>query len=253
MQHNTNSACRDALLLIAALLLMPSAVGQEIKRDDSPDLLKFVVQSTERAQSDIHLPRRVIREYRLGSPANPMADSDLVAEVDFTPPGRYTIQRHSASSRAEQVVKRLLEHEIEIAASSQKSQSTAFTTDNYDFSYLGKTVLNGRPCYLLQLSPKRKQPELIFGRAWIDQQSFLIRRIEGELAKSPSWWVKRVHVDLGFSNSRDTWLQMSMEAVAEVRCLGAQKLTSQVLDYDTAPLAAKNTEGLRMSIAPAGP
>lgn len=251
MRHNPNPACRDALRLIAVLMLMPSAVGQEIKKDDSPDPLKFVVQLMEKAQSDIQLPRRVIREYRLGSPANPRPDSDLVAEVDFTPPGRYVIQRHSASSRLEQVVRRVLEHEIEIAASSQKSQSTALTTENYDFSYLGKAVLHGYPCYLLHLSPKRKQPELIFGRAWIDQQSFLIRRIEGELAKSPSWWVKKVHLDLGFSNSRDTWLQISMEAVAEVRCIGAQKLTSQVLDYDTAPLAAKNIDGLKMSAAPA--
>jgi hypothetical protein len=119
-----------------------------------------------------------------------------------------------------------------------RSKSTAITTENYDFSFLRKEVLKGHLCYVLQLTPKRKQPELISGQAWIDQHSFLIRRIEGDLAKSPSWWVEQVRVELGFTSFQNTWLQISMEAVAEVRCIGKQELTSRVLDYDTAPLSA---------------
>jgi hypothetical protein len=233
------------------VLLVASAAAQETASVKSVDPLAFVVQSMEKAQSEIQLPRRITREYRLGpsTSTNVSATSDVVAEVDFTPPAKYTIQTRSGSGRAEQVVRHVLEHEIQIAGSTQKSQSTVVTTDNYDFSYLGTTLLNGRPCYLLQMTPKRKQPELISGRAWIDQQSFLILRMEGDLAKSPSWWVKSVHVDLSFSGSRDAWVQTNMEAVAQVRCFGPQKLTSRVLDYQTAPLAAKNVDAFRTSSA----
>jgi hypothetical protein len=249
--NQRNSAGSQLLLLFTVLVPLGSSFGQTTKYDNPSVQLMVVVQSMEEAQSDIQLPRHVTREYRLGSPARLNRDSGLVAHVDFTPPGRYAIERRSGSNRAEQVVRQLLQHEIETAMSMQRSKETAITTGNYDFSFLRKEVLNGHPCYLLQISPKRKQSELISGRAWIDQHSFLIRRIEGDLAKSPSWWVKQVHVDLEFTSSQNTWLQISMEAVADVRCLGEQQLTSRVLDYDAAPLSA-DTGGFSRSTAATG-
>lgn len=233
------------MLLFALLLASTIVAGQKSNSNNAPDRLTFILQSMERAQADVQLPRRVTREYHFGSPEK--TDSEVVAEIDFTPPGKYSIRSHAGSSRAEQVVKRILEHEIEIALSAEKSQSTAVTRDNYDFRYLGTAVLVGHRCYLLQMNPKRDQPELISGRAWIDQQSFLIRRMEGQLAKSPSWWIKKANVDLAFLSTADTWLQISMTAVVDVRVLGAQKLTSRMLDYETAPLAAKNVGGPRTS------
>jgi Outer membrane lipoprotein-sorting protein len=250
--NQRNSAGSQLFLLFAVLVPLASSFGQNTNHlDNSSVQLKVVVQSMEEAQSDIQLPRHLTREYWLGSPARLAVDSGVVAHLDFTPPGRYAIERRSGSNRAEQVVRQLLEHEIETAMSIQRSKSTAITTENYDFSFLRKEVLNGHPCYVLQIIPKRQQSELISGRAWIDQHSFLIRRIEGDLARSPSWWVKQVHVDLEFASSQNTWLQISMEAVAEVRCLGEQKLTSRVLDYDTAPLSA-NTAGFGRSAAASG-
>jgi hypothetical protein len=246
-----NSAGSQLLLLVVVLVPLASSFGQNPNSRDPSVQLMVVVQSMEEAQADIQLPRHVTREYWLGSPARPDAGSAIVAHVDFSPPGRYTIDRRSGSNRAEQVVKQLLEHEIETAMSIPRSKSTAITTENYDFSFLRKEVLKGHLCYVLQLTPKRKQPELISGQAWIDQHSFLIRRIEGDLAKSPSWWVKQVHVDLGFTSSQNTWLQITMEAVAEVRCIGKQELTSRVLDYDTAPLSA-DTAGFSRSTAASG-
>ena len=250
--NQRSSAGSQLFLLFAVLVPLASSFGQNTNHlDNSSVQLKVVVQSMEEAQFDVQLPRHITREYWLGSPARPAADPGVVAHLDFTPPGRYSIERRSGSNRAEQVARQLLEHEIETAMSIERSKSTAITTENYDFSFLRKEVLNGHPCYVLQIIPKRKQSELIAGRAWIDQHSFLIRRIEGDLARSPSWWVKQVHVDLEFASSQSTWLQISMEAVAEVRCLGEQKLTSRVLDYDTAPLSA-NTGGFSRSAAASG-
>ena len=112
------------------------------------------------------------------------------------------------------------------------------TRKNYAFSYLGNAVLEGHSYYLLSLDPKRKQPELISGQAWVDKQSFLIRRIEGQIAKSPSWWVKKIHIELDFATTQRMWVLSSMEAVADVRCVGPQELTSHVLDYGTASVVA---------------
>jgi hypothetical protein len=58
-----------------------------------------------------------------------------------------------------------------------------------------------------------------------------VRRIEGEISKTPSWWLKKVRVKLSFGDYQGTWLQSSMEAVADVRIVGLHTLTSQILDY----------------------
>lgn len=241
-QHSANLTSRIGLLPLLLLLSISLAGAQEGNQSTHPDPLPVIVQSMERAQSEIQLPIRVTREYHLGSTAKLAADSEVVAEVDFTLPGRYVIQKRDGSGRAEQVVRNILQHEIEIASSVQKSQSRAFSTQNYDFAYLGQTMRNGHRCYLLQINPKRAQPELVSGRAWIDQESFLIRRVEGNLAKSPSWWIKSVHVEINFSTFLDSWVQTTMDAVADVRCFGIRELTSQILSYDTARLAAQNLD-----------
>jgi hypothetical protein len=65
-----------------------------------------------------------------------------------------------------------------------------------------------------------------------------IRRVEGNIAKSPSWLVKSVHVRFDFLHVGQMWVQSSLEAVADIRWLGAQELTSHVLDYEAASVVA---------------
>jgi hypothetical protein len=227
---------------VLTTVLLPVSLAWGQQPVNGKDALPFVLQSMERAQAQLQLPRNVVREYHLGSPASISSDSEVVVELDLNPPGRYTIQRRFGSMRAEYVVKNVLQHEMELVHSSQRAQAAAITAQNYDFQYLGTAVLNGRSCYLLQISPKREQPELIRGHVWVDQHSFLIRRLEGDLAKSPSWWVKNVHLDITFSDFRGTWIQTEMQAVADVRCFGTQKLTSQVLDYNRTMVAQKTVK-----------
>jgi hypothetical protein len=123
-------------------------------------------------------------------------------------------------------------------ASKGNQARTALTSDNYDFMFLGETVLDGRPCYVLGLKPKRIEKDLISGTASVDKRSFFILHIEGETAKAPSWWLKSVRVKLSFGDLSGTWLQTSMEAVADVRFLGSHTLTSHVLDYRGTDISA---------------
>ncbi len=226
-----------ATLLVCAFCRLAFA-GTETKVDPAP--LNFIVSSMEQAQSDVQLPRQITREYHVGTPASISSDSEVVAEMDFAPPGRYVIQKRYGSYRTEFVVKNLLQHELQISSSNEKLRAAAITHQNYDFRYVGKDILEGHSCYLLQLLPKREQPELIRGRVWVDQQTFLMRRIDGDLAKSPSWWVKAAHVDIRFAEFRGMWLQTSWIALADIRCFGAQKLSSQVLDYAAEPVTVRN-------------
>jgi len=200
----------------------------------APMPLDAIVQALERAQAAIrpHASYQVIREYRLFGAKDSKSDSEVVAEINFRPPAfrDYTIQRSSGSSRGPQLVRRILDHEVQ-ATSKDNKASSAISSDNYNFSYIGEATLDGQFCYVLALKPKRSDNELISGQVWIDQHSFLIRQIQGEVEKTPSWWLKAVRIKLVFADLDGIWVQKSMEATADVRMVGSHTLTSRLLDY----------------------
>ena len=193
--------------------------------------LNLIVDALEKTQAT-EFSYQAIREYRLFGANTSKADSDVVAEVNFRLPANtgYRIQKASGSRRGLQIVQSVLDHEVE-ATSSGNQARIALTRRNYDFTYIGEAVLDGQPCYRLELRPKRKEKELISGEAWIDKRSFFVRQVEGEVAKIPSWWLKSVRVRLVFAEIEGTWLQTSMEAVADVRIVGPHTLSSRILDF----------------------
>jgi hypothetical protein len=211
-------------------------VAQETARSRTMPL-GAIIQAMETAQMGVrpHVSYEVIREYRLAGANDSRSDSVVIAELDFRPPAseNYRIQKSSGNSRGQQVVRRVLENEVE-AASDSHQKRTAISRDNYDFAYIGQLVLDGQPCYLVRLKPKRQEKDLISGTVWVDTHSFLIRQIDGDLARTPSWWVKKVRVKLTFADLDGTWLESGVEAVADVRVVGSYTLTSHILDYRSA-------------------
>jgi outer membrane lipoprotein-sorting protein len=223
-------------------LLCCFAIAQQSASMAAPSL-NSIVQGMEKSQSDIRrqTPYQVIREYTLSGVKSISANADVVAQVDFKPPtGKdYSIQKWSGSARGKQIVQRVLDHETE--ASKDNQARTALTRDNYDFILTGDTVLDGRPCYVLGLKPKRKEKDLVSGSAWVDKSSFLVLHVEGETARAPSWWLKSVRIKVSFGDVSGVWLQTTMEAVADVRLLGLHTLRSRILDYRGSDISASIT------------
>jgi hypothetical protein len=83
--------------------------------------LSLIVRQVEKTQSDMRseVPYQIIREYRLLGAKSSGADAEVVAQIDFNPPTSkdYNIQRWSGSARGKQVVQRILDREVETAAS----------------------------------------------------------------------------------------------------------------------------------------
>lgn len=225
--------CLTIAVSLAAFCCFGAA---EQPADNGTIPLNSIVEELEKAQAAVHpqVSYQVVREYRLFGGRDSEADSEVVAEVNFRPPSRedYRIQRSTGSNRGQQVVERVLKHETDRVSGSNQTR-IALTRENYDFSYVGEAIFDDVRCYVLELKPRRREPDLISGHVWIDEHSFLARHIEGELAKSPSWWLRKVRVKLTFANLAGSWLQSRMEAVADVRIVGTHTLTSRVLDYRT--------------------
>jgi outer membrane lipoprotein-sorting protein len=213
------------------------AAAQQIPRPSVPSPAS-IIETMIKAQSRVHPsnPYEMIREYHLSRTKRSNGDSrdsDVVVAVEFRPPRSkdYWIQKSTGDSRGVKVVRRILDHEMEDTAKGTQFGTASLSPENYDFSYVGEEAIDGQPCYRLALKPRRKETYLVAGDAWLDKRSFLVRRIEGELAKSPSWWLKNVKVTLSFAELEGAWLQTGMQALADVRVLGPYTLSSTMLDF----------------------
>lgn len=206
--------------------------------------IEEIIRQVNQTQVNRRIPStyQVIRQYRLTGASHNSVEARVVAGLDFAPGNNtYTIQEREGSRRGTEVVRRVLEHELQTSPQSKEKTNESLTANNYDFRYSGESSVDGHPCYVLGLNPKRKQKDLISGKVWVDEQSFAVRRIEGDLAKSPSMWIRKVHVTLSFGDVNGSWLQTRLNAVADVRFIGAQTLTSQLVDFRIPEVVAQKT------------
>ncbi len=182
-------------------------------------------------------PYTVIRKYRLyGSSDREAPKSEVTAAVSFAPPDEKTfaIEDVKGSERGKMVVEHVLRHEVDAANAPRSKVPGGIDRQHYDFSLAGAALLDGRPCWVLRAKPKFEDPRLINGTVWVDKQTYLVRRVEGELAKSPSWWIKSVHAAVTFADVDGMWLQTGTRAVADVRIVGLHIFTGEAVEVRTA-------------------
>jgi hypothetical protein len=168
----------------------------------------------------------------------PMAE--VKAELVYDPKGNngYQILETKGSDRGSKVVSKLLDTEANgWSKCSRPHPPTAISRDNYNFTFLGTEFLDGHETYVLGLHPLRKDSGLIDGRAWVDAGTYLIRKMVGQEAKSPSWWVRDVDLTLTFGSIGGMWLQTTSQAIANIRIVGKYTMVGRALEVKTAEVA----------------
>ena len=182
-------------------------------------------------------PYIVTRNYKLFGKDGSKAKSEVIADVAFVPPDskEYTIQETNGSGLGKIIVHHMLENEAEVT---KHYVSTDLSADNYDFCFIREADVSGQHCYVLELLPRRKEKHLLHGDIWVDANTYLLRRFEGETAKTPSWWVRDVSVTFVYGDVGGMWLQTASEAVANVRILGRSTMVSRDVKYKITEIVA---------------
>ncbi len=225
---------------LAAAQVSGSGAAQR-EQQQTPEL-STIVQRMEQAANENRERYRayvMIRDYQLYGGTEQKPSSEVTAEISFVPPTskEFKITESTGSARGETVVRRILENERKDAETGKAPG--AVTRANYDFTLLGRTVLDGHMCYVLGLAPKRKDKTLLEGRAWVDTDTYHVRRVQGMMSKLPSWWLKSVEVTLDFSNVGGMWLQTHTKATADVRIFGPHTLMARALTVRTGSTVAE--------------
>jgi hypothetical protein len=212
-------------LVLVATLASSSQVASSTAETKSPDL-NLILQRLEDIQQQDPArsrPYHVTREYKVFRGSDKRSTSEVTAQIDFVPPNMktYKIIQARGNSLGEKMVRELLDRETE---STKKEHSSEINRANYDFVFLRRQDFGVVPEYVLGIFPKRKDKYLLRGQIWVDASTFRIRRIEGIPAKSPSFWLKNIHITLQFAQLGGMWVPVTFDAIATVRFAGPYTL-----------------------------
>jgi hypothetical protein len=116
------------------------------------------------------------------------------------------------------VLKAVLEREKELHASGEPSRSD-LTSANYEFA----EETPGPGCRYVPIKPKRKDVLLVNGRMVLSEGGELLR-VEGVLAKNPSFWTSLVNVVRHYARVDGVRVPVATESIAKVKFAGRSTL-----------------------------
>jgi hypothetical protein len=179
---------------------------------------------------------------------------DVRAELDPERGFRFTIEAAGGSRLLrEKSLLSLLRAEAETHASGASARS-ALTADNY---LLEPGARDADGLVRLRARPLRREATLVDGAFVVMPESADLVRVEGALARSPSFWIKRVEVSRHYARVRGHRVVVRLESLAQVRLVGPSRLVV-TFDYEmidgqpiepSTVIAAAVTSGLPAPVA----
>lgn len=115
---------------------------------------------------------------------------------------------------------RVLRAALQAEADSQSDEvraQAALTEANYEFFAMNGLTPETRR---LALHPRRKHMMLVSGHATLNAHSGELLSVEGELAKRPSFWTRRVHVIRSYNRVAGVHVPVEMRSTADVLVVG---------------------------------
>lgn len=175
------------------------------------------------------------RSYTLtyrGFPSDREAEMEVVAHYEAPESKRFDVVSGNGSKLMQsKVFAKLLEVERE-AADAEDQRQTALSSDNYLFTLLGSRPSLYGGCYRLEVEPRKDNKYLYRGEICVNAADFAVESIDAELAKSPSFWIKKTHIEHHYQKIGQFWLPASNQTVTSVRLGGTATLNILYTGYE---------------------
>jgi hypothetical protein len=144
------------------------------------------------------------------------------------------------------IIVRLLQSEADHVTKDDPAL-TAISPANYKFKSKGSALFDdGRLVYIFEVKPHKKRPGLFKGRIFVDAYTGAIRRAEGSIVKSPSFFIKKVDFVQEYSEVSGFVFPVHLHTISKTRIIGRAIVDIFHRDYKPEATQAKAT------IAPAG-
>ena len=164
--------------------------------------------------------------------------------------GEFEVERHYSAPRTLQftpvhytgdgfvksnVIARLLQSEAD-HVQKDDSSLTAINDRNYKFSYKGTGHLNNHLVHVFHLKPRVKRPGLFKGKIFIDAYTGSLVRAEGQVVKSPSFFVRKLEFAQDYVDIGSFTFPAHMHSEATARVIG--RTIVDISHHDYQPVAA---------------
>jgi hypothetical protein len=153
----------------------------------------------------------------------------VVAALQFTAPDVKTfavLNSRGSDLLRDRVISKMMQTEVQIEQRSNRAR-VAFSPDNYEFV----DVLEDGDDFVIDVVPRRQDELLITGRIWITKQGLHLKRVEGEPAKNPSFWTRRIHFVSEYAPVDGIWLHVRTLARVKMRWFGEYQILSECGPY----------------------
>jgi len=152
---------------------------------------------------------------------------------------RYAITAEGGSGYIRsRVLKAVLDGERDVIAQGETA-SSCLTPSNYTFQANGIDT-DGLANVLL--TPRRRERVLVSGMMALNPADGGLVRLQGRLAKSPSFWVREVDIVRTYQRIDGTVVPVTLESKAQLRFLGeaALRMTYVYSEINGRPLASRH-------------
>jgi negative regulator of sigma E activity len=175
------------------------------------------------------------------------ADATVFAKYRAAEGERFTVVTRSGSDRLSGIIDQVLSTE---AAESVPPANAAreISAANYRVRLLGAEIAAGRQCYVLELTPRRKQRSLIHGKAWVDVASSAVVRLDGQFAASASIFLGAPRIVEDFVETGGFWLPGHVWSVTSSVLLGPTTLEIEFSNYRLADEAAAGASVVKKDV-----
>lgn len=172
------------------------------------------------AQDDTQRPYRAVRRLEA---QNGRRKGWIEAITEYSPKTgfRYEITAEGGSGYIRsKVLKAVLDGERDVIAKGETARSS-LAHSNYTFQANG---IDADGLANVLLSPRRKERVLVSGMMALNASDGALVRLQGRLAKSPSFWVKNVDIVRTYERIDGNVVPVALETKAQVRFRGEATL-----------------------------
>jgi hypothetical protein len=146
----------------------------------------------------------------------------LEAVTEYAPATGFRYQVRAEGGNAsirDKVLRAILDAEKDVIARGEVLRSLLIH-DNYTFEPKG---VDEQGLVTVLVSPRRKEPALVSGHMSLAPDGRLVR-LQGQLAKSPSFWIKSVAVTRTYDRIAGSVVPVALESRAQTRMFGPATL-----------------------------
>lgn len=190
-------------------------------RDGARELEQSFIQRVVAQTTRSGLAIRATRDLRAGTVSG-KHQGWMRIETTLTPAGLFTwtvLEEGGSDRTRDKVLRAMLETEAESWREGDRD-AAALTPANYRF----EPASSGNGEVRIRLIPRREDKRLINGVLTVSADGYPLR-LEGTLAKSPSFWVKSVRVVKKYGRFAGVALPTVLESTAELRLFGKSTFT----------------------------